>query len=53
VQQFLSAVFKDAIAPQFDPKLPEMMKIDRTDPLLRFSLSSVDLYQLFGPCQEE
>ncbi len=36
VQQFLSTVFKDAIAPLFDPKLPEMMKIDRTDPFIVF-----------------
>jgi hypothetical protein len=35
VQRFL---FKDVIAPLFDPKFPEMMKIDRTDPffVLRF-----------------
>jgi hypothetical protein len=43
VQQFLSTVFKDVIAPLFDPKLPEMMKIDCTDPFFVFSLSSVDL----------
>ena len=36
VQQFLSTVFKDVIAPLFDPKLPEMMKIDRTDPFFVF-----------------
>ena len=36
VQQFLSTVFKDVIAPLFDQKLPEMMKIDRTDPYFVF-----------------
>ena len=36
VQQFLSTVFKDVIAPLFEPKLPEMMKIDRTDPYFVF-----------------
>ena len=36
VQQFLSTVFKEVIVPLFDPKLPEMMKIDRTDPFFVF-----------------
>jgi hypothetical protein len=38
VQQFLSTVFKpeDVVFPLFDPKLPEMMKIDRTDPFFVF-----------------
>ncbi len=36
VQQFLSTVFKDVIFPLFDPKHPEMMKIDRTDPFFVF-----------------
>ncbi len=36
VQQLLSTVLKDVIAPLFDPKLLEMMKIDRTDPYFVF-----------------
>ncbi len=36
MQQFLSTVFKVVIAPPFDPKHPEMMKIDRTDPFFVF-----------------
>jgi hypothetical protein len=40
VQQFLSTVFKDVISPLFDPKLPEMMKIDRTDPFFFFVFCS-------------
>ena len=38
VQQFLSTVFKDVIAPLFEPKLPEMMKIDHTDPYFVFRI---------------
>jgi len=29
VQQFFNTVFNDVIVPLFDPKLPEMMKVDR------------------------
>ena len=38
VVQFFSTVFKDVIEPLFDPKLPEMLTIDRTDPffVIRF-----------------
>jgi hypothetical protein len=38
VVQFFSTVFKDAIEPLFDPKLPEMLTIDCTDPffVIRF-----------------
>ena len=56
VQQFLSTVFKEVVAPLFDPKLPELMKIDHTDPFLKFScvpIPAVSLHQLFGPCEEK
>ena len=38
VVQFLSTVFAQVIAPFFNPQLPEMLKIDRTDPffVIRF-----------------
>ncbi len=36
MQQFLSTVFEDVIVPLFDPKLPEMMKNDSTDPYFVF-----------------
>jgi len=36
VQQFLNTVFKDVISPLFDPKLPEMMQIQRSDPYFVF-----------------
>ena len=36
VQQFFNTVFNDAIVPLFDPKQPEIMKVDRTDPFFVF-----------------
>jgi hypothetical protein len=46
VQHFFSTVFKDVIAPLFDPKLPEMMKIDSIN---RFYVFAFYL-SAFGRC---
>ncbi len=44
--KFFSTVFKDVIKPLFDPKLPEMLTIDGTDPffVIRFLQSMYTNY---------
>ncbi len=54
VQQIFNTVFNDVIVPLFNLKLPEMMKVDRTnrDPFLVYRyLQSV--YTNYLPCAEK